>query len=146
MVTKTTKSINRGTLKRAAKAGKLWVRCKYHMTDDYAFDNANKFGEMEAFRKAYLFVELDSERSREIEAQIEDAYRGESRDEARISELMNELRELRRENQATQRDANHESIVVHDGDFSYKSGSISGDKQSGTWWIHRNLCYEYQIR
>ena len=38
------KSIRRDWLKRQIEAGKIEVKCNYHMTDDYAFDNANDFG------------------------------------------------------------------------------------------------------
>jgi hypothetical protein len=37
-------TFNRGKLLRAAKAGKLFAKCDYRLTDDYAFDNANNFG------------------------------------------------------------------------------------------------------
>ena len=37
-------TVNRGWLKRQVAAEKMEARCNYHLTDDYAFDNANKGG------------------------------------------------------------------------------------------------------
>jgi hypothetical protein len=38
-------TMRRDTLKKMIAAGKLEARCVFSYTDDYAFDNANKFGE-----------------------------------------------------------------------------------------------------
>ena len=35
---------HRGHLKRLIKKGMIEARCKYHYTDDYAYDNATNFG------------------------------------------------------------------------------------------------------
>lgn len=64
--TNAVKTVNRGTLKRAAQRGELWIKCNYHYTDDYAWDNASGFGKMDEFQKAYLMPEgLDSDAWRE---------------------------------------------------------------------------------
>lgn len=37
-------TVNRGWLKKQVELGNVEVRCNYHYTDDYAFDNAYDFG------------------------------------------------------------------------------------------------------
>jgi len=44
---------NRGHLKRLIARGLIEARCKYHYTDDYAFDNAANFGKTD-WLPAYL--------------------------------------------------------------------------------------------
>ena len=39
------KTVRRDWLKKQIIAGKMFAKCAYHLTDDYAFDNANNFGE-----------------------------------------------------------------------------------------------------
>ena len=46
-------TVNRGWLKRQIAAGKVEARCQYHLTDDYAWDNANDFG-----RSGWMPVEI----------------------------------------------------------------------------------------
>jgi hypothetical protein len=41
---KIVKTINRGWLKRQVAAGNVEAKCNHHLTDDYAYDNANRFG------------------------------------------------------------------------------------------------------
>jgi hypothetical protein len=68
------KSINRGKLLRAAKAGKLVGKVSNHLTDDYAFDAANNFG-----RTEWLPVVIDNKAGAWAEGKItlyEDAFRG----------------------------------------------------------------------
>lgn len=38
------KTIKRNWLKKQIELGKIEAKCNYHMTDDYAWDNANNFG------------------------------------------------------------------------------------------------------
>ena len=38
------KTVNRAWLKRQIDAGRVEAKCSHHLTDDYAFDNANNFG------------------------------------------------------------------------------------------------------
>jgi len=37
-------TVKRNWLKRQIELGKVEAKCTHHLTDDYAFDNANKFG------------------------------------------------------------------------------------------------------
>ena len=41
------KTIKRNWLMKQVEDGKMEVKCRYHLTDDYAFDNANDFGKTE---------------------------------------------------------------------------------------------------
>lgn len=41
------KTIRRDSLKKQIEAGKLEAKCTMHLTDDYKFDDANKFGKTE---------------------------------------------------------------------------------------------------
>ena len=59
MVTKVLKRVNRGTLKKAAREGRLMLRCRYHYTDDYAFDAATNFGKMDGFVPAWFGSHAD---------------------------------------------------------------------------------------
>ena len=47
------KTINRGWLKKQVEKGNIIVKCNYHYTDDYKFDNENNFGET-GWAEAYL--------------------------------------------------------------------------------------------
>ena len=40
----TTKTIRRDWLKRQIELGRIEAKCNYHLTDDYAYDNATGFG------------------------------------------------------------------------------------------------------
>jgi hypothetical protein len=40
----TMETVNRGWLKRQVLKGKVEARCSHHLTDDYLFDVANKYG------------------------------------------------------------------------------------------------------
>lgn len=44
--------INRGQLLKLAEAGRVWMRCQYHYTDDYAWDAATNYGRTGWFRVA----------------------------------------------------------------------------------------------
>ena len=46
--------INRGHVKRAMQKGLVEVRCKMHLTDDYAFDAAVNFGKSEQWVRATI--------------------------------------------------------------------------------------------
>ena len=45
---------NRGVLLRAAKAGRLWARCNFHLTDDYRGDMAGGFGKADLFYRVWV--------------------------------------------------------------------------------------------
>ena len=47
-------TISKRWVSNRIKQGKILVKCCFSLTDDYAFDNANKFGKAEIFLPAYF--------------------------------------------------------------------------------------------
>ena len=134
-----TKSVNRGWLLRRAKEGKLWVKCNYHYTDDYAYDNAVKCGKMDEFKNVYIYRNHDSELKRALDAH----YNSGGAYDADRSDALSEERRLWH---ASEEKICGSRIMLREGDFKYKSGHISGDKKSGSFSIHSNLNYSYEVR
>lgn len=149
MATTATKSVNRGYLKKMAAAGRLYVKCSYHYTDDYAYDNAVNFGKGDSFIQVYLQPEYVSPYEAQINAIYDEARkRGES---AQITHVTVEpLMELQRRDYRVWRAQQDElskgrsSFTAHD--FTSKAGGCDGDKQQGKLYIHSNLSYAYEVR
>lgn len=134
-------SVNRGWLRRQAVAGKLWLQCCYHYTDDYAFDNADGFGKMDYFKQAYLRAEF----SHPLEAEIDAMYAA-GASHADVEPKMAELSRLRQSHASRESEKAEGKIMLWSHDFRFKSGHASGDKFHGRFSIHSNLCYEYEVR
>jgi len=142
--TKTTKA-NRGHLIRMAKAGRLFVKCSYSMSDDYAFDNANNFGKADDFSEVFLSAEYESPAREEMNALFAAAHP--------VMPDENELETIRvkinRDDQAFRAAEDKECgdrFKMKMWDFRTKSGHCSGTKESGSFTVHSNLCYEYEVR
>lgn len=140
-MTTATKKINRGHLVRAAKRGQLFVKCRFHMTDDYAFDNAVGFGKMDEFKQAYFRYPHTSP----LETRIDDMYAAGASHED-VEPLMEELRRERFDHNGQEEQKAQGKITVRLSDFRTKSGHVSGDATSGNFSIHSNLNYDYEIR
>lgn len=142
-------SVNRGWLRRQASAGRLWIKCRFHMTDDYAFDNANNCGKMDSFKKAYLYQPIANEEYRKLEEELESLYAASHPympDSKQVLSLRDRMERIYRDHQEKQREHAAGMIMVDSQDFRYKSGHVYGDKERGSWSIHSNLNYEYEVR
>jgi len=141
MTTATAKKANRGHLLRAAKAQRLFVKCSFHMTDDYAHDNANGFGKMDAFKQVYLRQPHASP----LEARIDGMYaNGATHKE--VEPLMEALRREWGAHADQERKNAEGKLMLATRDFRTKSGHIHGDTKRGSFGVHSNLNYEYEIR
>lgn len=136
-----TKSVNRGWLLRRAKAGKLWVKCNFHLTDDYAHDAAVKFGKMDDFKQVYVREIFSSP----LEQEVNDAY-GRGANHQDVEPLMEELRRQREAFSREQEIKANGKVMLWQRDFQTKSGHCSGDQQSGSFSVHSNLSYSYEVR
>jgi len=141
MTTTTAKKANRGHLLRAAKKGQLWLKCSYHLTDDYAFDNATGFGKADEFARAYLYVPHESSLSKKIDQLYSDGATHED-----VEPIMEELRRQRMNHESGQRDSARDMVTMRRDDFRGPCGSVTGTTESGRLHIHSNLTYEYEIR
>lgn len=130
------KSVNRGWLKRQCEAGKLWLKCEQHLTDDYAFDNAVNFGKMDKYKQAIIQPSMPKELEREGSTYIEE--------QQVYSQWLSKWKE---ENGVwAKADGSGGKIVLYQHDFKAKSGSCYGDKNKGSLNIHSNLYYSYEVR
>lgn len=120
------KKVNRGWLLRRALEGKLWLKCNFSLTDDYAFDNAYNFGEMDHYKQVAVMPEYVKP----------DGYDQMSYDDQR--RLYGQFRD-------DFLTANQGKIIRYKGDFK-GSGYVFGDKQKGSFSVHSNLSYEYEVR
>jgi hypothetical protein len=144
-----TKSVNRGYLKKMAAAGRLYVRCKYHYTDDYAYDAAVNYGSSDQFTQVYLEPEYNCPLDAEITAIYDAAKaRGESAQitHVTVEPLMEKKRQAYRAWKEQQDKLSRGKASLTSHDFSSKAGMCHGDKQSGTLMIHSNLSYAYEVR
>jgi hypothetical protein len=123
MTTATTKKITRAALINAARKGTLFVKCSFRLTDDYAYDNAYRFGKEDGFSQAYL-----------DESEFETTETGLERDRA-YRQHREEIRTLA---------AGRHLFTLWD--FRTKSGHVFGDKTGGSFNVHSNLSYSYEIR
>ena len=142
--TKTTKA-NRGHLIRMAKAGRLFVKCSYSMSDDYAFDNANNFGKADAFSQVFLSAEYESPHREELNA-LYAAHHPKMPPETEIETIRIAIN---RDDQAFRAAEDKECdgrFKMKLWDFRTQSGHCSGTKESGSFTVHSNLCYEYEVR
>ena len=149
MATVTAKSVNRGYLKKMAAAGRLYVKCNFYYTDDYAWDNDNKCGREDQFRQAYLEPEHVSPYGEEIDRIYTEArVAGESAQitHVRVEPLMELQRAHYRAFRAEQEKLSQGMVSFTARDFGTKSGSCDGSKTAGTFSIHSNLCYAYEVR
>lgn len=149
MATVTTKATNRGYLKKMAAAGRLYVQCAYHYTDDYAYDNAVNCGRMKEFKQAYLTPEHVSPYAEEIDRIYTEARAaGESAQitHSRVEPLMELQRAHYRAFRVEQEKLMVGKIEFYPSDFRSKSGGMQGDNQSGTISVHSNLLYRYEVR
>ena len=48
-------TVNRGWLKKQIANGKVEAKCRYAMTDDYRFDNANEFGKTDWMQARFYY-------------------------------------------------------------------------------------------
>jgi len=141
MKTATVKKANRGHLKRAAKKGQLWVKCKYHMTDDYAYDAAVNCQKMDEYKKVYMREEFNSP--------IEDAIN--RLHEAKASYDIIEVQRRKLDllwaaHSKEQREKAEDMVMMEEWDFKSASGHMVGNTAEGYFNVHSNLSYEYQIR
>lgn len=143
------KKATRAHLIRAAKAGRLWVCCSYRYTDDYAYDNAVNCGKESGFSQVYLVPEYVSPYADEINQIYNDARAaGEPAQvtHTRVEPLMEKQRrgyqEFERQHAA--KSAGMKQLRM--SDFRTKSGWITGTTASGSFHVHSNLCYRYEIR
>lgn len=148
MTTTATKT-NRGYLKKMAAAGRLYVKCNYHYTDDYAYDNDVNCGRMAEFKQVYLTPEHVSPYAEEITRIYDEARAaGESAQitHVRVEPLMELQRQHYRAWRAEQEKLMAGKIEFYHSDFRSKSGGMNGDKKSGTISVHSNLLYSYEVR
>lgn len=145
MTTATATKTNRGWLLRQAKAGNLWVKCSYHLTDDYAYDNAVNCGRMSEFKAVYVREPHVSPLYEQIDA-IYDAAYPKMPNPAILNPLTEELRFQQFAHDDAQRTKANSRIILTERDFKTKSGHIYGDKKSGSFAIHGNLNYAYEVR
>lgn len=135
------KTVNRGYLRKMAQQGRLWVKCAYHYTDDYAFDSADNFGKMDSFKQVHLY----EEHSHPLEAEI-DALYAEGKSHLDVEPLMRQLSAARSQHHMEQQDKAQGKVLLWPRDFGFKSGCAYGSKQAGRLSIHSNLSYEYEVR
>jgi len=113
-----TKTIRRDWLKRQIELGRIEAKCNYHLTDDYAYDNATGFG-----RTDWLKCRISNPTWKEITT-----YLGEThtvRDDPDFIEGM---------------------MNLHDHDFTGKCGSAWWDDGSTiTLVVHSNLSYDMRL-
>jgi len=143
------KSVNRGWLLKQAAAGKLWLKCRMHLTDDYAWDNASNFGKMDEFKQVYLYQPLESEEYLKLEEELNELLKASHPgmpDPEAVRVLRVQIERMRRAHADSQRDLAAGRMIVDVQDFKYKSGYVSGDKLKGHWSLHANLYYDYEIR
>lgn len=141
MTTTTAKQANRGHLVRAAKKGQLFVKCSFHYTDDYAFDNASGFGKMDEFKQVYLRQAHNSP----LEAQINEMWNAGSA-AADIEPFQEDLRRERFNHAGREQEKAQGKVMLTAHDFRTKSGHVHGDTTHGNFSVHSNLNYEYEIR
>lgn len=138
-----TKKINRGTLKKAAQAGKLWVKCQYHYTDDYAWDNAVKFGKQDEYCQAYFVPEFRSSVADQIDAIYAHAHANKlPAPHAEVEPLMKIQERESRAFSELHEELGRGKIKVREHDFTCKSGGV----YENTFRIHSNLVYHFEIR
>lgn len=149
MTTATAKKATRRHLINAARKGKLFVKCDYSYTDDYAFDNATGFGKESEFRQ----VVLEQPQSETYHATIYHiANIARSYGVEYSSYELNRFRDLahfeNRDHQAAELDraARVGGVLMCERDFQGRGGHCSGTTESGRFSIHSNLCYSYEIR
>lgn len=145
MTTTTAISANRGYLKKMALAGRLYLKCRYHYTDDYAYDNAVKCGKGTEFRKAYVQAEFTTPEAEQINALYAAAHPG-MPDADAVEKLQEISRKASQVFRNAEEAANVGSIRLYNTDFRSKSGGCYGSKESGSFSIHSNLSYEYEVR
>ena len=138
--TTTAKKANRGHLLRAAKNGNFWVKCRFHLTDDYARDNENNFGKMDDFAQVYIVPEHTSELDDRINAMYADGATHEE-----VEPLMSELREQRLAHRLHHDELSRGMVKMTEWHFR-GSGHCFGTVESGSFSIHSNLNYDYEIR
>lgn len=138
MTNSTAKKANRGHLKRAAAKGQLWIRCRYSYTDDYAWDAADNFGKQDEFYKVYIMEDYQCDlNAREI--------RDMPCEEREF--LIAKANEKRREHyNGEEKKAKEMGAYAIDKFYFEKGTRVNGDTESGTFYVHSNLCYEYEIR
>lgn len=129
------KTVNRGWLLRMALAGRLWMRCRYHYTDDYAGDAASNFGKMNDFAQVFIKPECKlPEGSENWDYNQESWYRSEFYSQWRNE---NKLGYIGHENK----------MEGHADDYrGHGRAYCDGDKNKGTFRVHSNLVYDYEVR
>ena len=137
------KKTNRRTLLNAALKGQLYVKCAYHMTDDYAWDAANKNGRMAHYVQARIRSECTQAEA--IRETINEHYSNGGTWCQEIEAMQEEVRHLYEQHRTTERRHNPGVVWMDESDFRTKSGHISGDKTSGNFSVHSNLNYDYMI-
>jgi len=142
--TKTTKA-NRGHLIRMAKAGRLFVKCSYSMTDDYAFDNANNFGKSDRFSQVFLSTEYESPHRTTLNDLFSDHHPA-MPPESEIDQLRIAINRDDQSFRAAEDAECGDRFKMKLWDFRTTSGHCSGTKESGSFTVHSNLCYEYEVR
>ena len=143
------KSVNRGWLRKQAAAGKLWLKCSMHLTDDYAWDNASNFCKMDEFKQVYLYQPLESEEYSKLEEELNELFKASHPgmpDPEAVRVLRVQIERMQRDHADNQREIAAGRMVFYFQDFKYKSGYVSGDKLQGSWSLHSNLYYDYEIR
>lgn len=128
---------------RRAREGRLTLRCRYHMTDDYAHDNATNCGKMERPMVAYLRREFDHP----LEAEIDGAYAAGAM-HADVEERMEDLRRLREKHADEERRRGRGLLSISPCEFRTKSGAAyftDEERTRGKLFVHSNLCYEFEI-
>lgn len=141
METTTAKKANRGYLLRAAKKGQLFVKCAFDLTDDYAWDAANNDGRMDEFAQVYLRPEHTSPLADKID-QMDAAGATHEQVEPFRVDLSHERHAHTTEHQEKARGM----VTMRAWDFRTQSGHCFETVASGSFSIHSNLNYGYEIR
>lgn len=134
----TAKKANRGHLKRAAAKGQLFIRCRYRYTDDYAWDAADNFGKQDEFYKIYIMEDfqcsLNARDIRDLPYEEREYLIAKANEErhAHYNKEKQKAKEL--------------GAVALDKHYFENGTRVYGDTESGTFSVHSNLSYDYEIR
>ena len=123
--TTTAKKANRGHLLRAAIKGQLFVKCNGHYTDDYRHDMSTNYGIDDDFCGVYMQPYFCSECFDDTTDERMDAH----------SAFCDAVREMAQGR-----------VVMTQRDFKAVSGGCWGTTENGSFRIHSNLGYGYEIR
>lgn len=130
------RSVNRGWLKRQCEAGKLWLKCEQHLTDDYAGDAANNFGIMDNYKQAIIRPDMPEE--------LKPVGKGYREEQEAFEKFISQWKADN--DVCAKADGSGGKIIRYASDFRSGSGYVDGDKKRGTFSIHSNLWYSYEIR